>query len=60
MADGYIVYESFYYESEYIKQIDDTPRVVIWDDEHVEDKREWDLLEMKGKRRLIRSKSLIF
>ena len=33
---------------------------MIWDDESDEDKREGDLLEMKGKRRTIRSKSLIF
>ena len=26
---GYIVYELFYYASEYIKQIDDTPWVVV-------------------------------
>ena len=33
---------------------------MIWDDESDADKREGDLLEMKGKRRTIRSKSLIF
>ena len=27
MAEGYIVYESFYYASEYINQIDDTEGV---------------------------------
>jgi hypothetical protein len=32
MAKGYMVYKSFYYASEYIKQIDDTTGVVIWDD----------------------------
>ena len=61
MAEGYIIYESFYYASEYIKQIDDTRLgVVIWDDEHDEDKTKGGLLETKGKRCLIRSKSRIF
>ena len=60
MAKGYIVYESFYYVSEYIKQINDTPGIVIWDDEHDWDKGEGELLETKGKRCSIRSKSLIF
>ena len=60
MKEGYIVYESFYYASKYIKQINDTLGVVIWDDERDEDKREGELLEMKGKRCLIRSKPLIF
>ena len=44
MAEGYIVYESFYYSSEYIKQIDHTTSLVIWDDERNEDKREGELL----------------
>ena len=30
MAEEYIVYEPFYYASEYIKQIDDTTKVVVW------------------------------
>ena len=39
MVEGYyIVYESFYYSSEYIKQIDHTLGIVIWDDECDEDK----------------------
>ena len=38
MAEGYISYEYFYYASEYIKQIDNIPSVVIWDDEMDEDK----------------------
>ena len=29
MAEGYIVYESFQYASEHIKQIDDTPKAVL-------------------------------
>ena len=33
MTEGYISYESFYYASEYIKHIDNTASVVIWDDE---------------------------
>jgi hypothetical protein len=32
MAEGYIVYESFYYVSEYIKQIDDISGAIILDD----------------------------
>ncbi len=33
MVEGYILYVSFYYASEYIKQIDNTLGVAIWDDE---------------------------
>ena len=44
MAEGYISYESFYYASEYIKWIDNTPGVVIWDDKRDEEKREGGLL----------------
>ena len=44
MEDGYIVYESFYYANEYIKQIDHKISVVIWDDECDEDKREGEVL----------------
>jgi hypothetical protein len=36
MAEGYISYESFYYASEYIKKIDNTLGVMIWDDERDE------------------------
>jgi hypothetical protein len=60
MVEGYIVYESFYYASEYIKQIDDTPGGVVWDDHWDEDKREGELLQTNGKRHMIKSKSLIF
>ena len=59
MAEGYISYESFYYASEYIKQIDKRPGPVIWGDELDEDKREGELLQTSGKRRLIKSKRLI-
>ena len=38
MGEGYISYESFYYASEYIKQIENTPGVVIWDDEWMKTK----------------------
>ena len=41
---GYIVYESFYHTSEYIKQIDETPGEVVWDDQQDENKREGELL----------------
>ena len=47
MEKGYIVYESFYYASEYIKQIDHTPSTMIWDDEHEEEKREGELWKRK-------------
>ena len=59
MAEGYISYESFYYASEYIKEIDNIPGVVIWNNERDEDKREGELLQMSGKKRLIKSKRLI-
>ena len=41
MAEGYIVYESFYYPNEYIKKIDDTLGAVVWEDQLDEEKREW-------------------
>ena len=50
MAEGYIVYESFYYSSEYIKKIDDTPRAVVWEEEIYEDKRKGELLQTNGKK----------
>ena len=59
MVEEYISYESFYYANEYIKQIDNTPGVMIWDDERDEDKREGKLLQTNGKGRLIKSKKLI-
>ena len=40
MEEGYISHDFFYYASEYIKQINKTPDVVISDDERDEDKRE--------------------
>ena len=45
MAKGYTVYELFYYASEYIKKINHTPGIVIWDDEHDEGKREGEVIE---------------
>ena len=59
MAEGYISYESFYYVSEYIKQINNRPGAVIWSDELDEDKREGELLQTSGKKCLIKSKRLI-
>ena len=41
---GYVVYESFYYAKNYIKQIDDTSGVVVWEEGLDEDKREGELL----------------
>ena len=54
--EGYISYESLYYGSDYINKIENTPDAVIWDDERDEDKREGDLIQTNGKRRLINSK----
>ena len=59
MEEGYISYESFYYASEYIKQIDNKPGAVIWDDQMDEDKREGELLQTSGKKLLKKSKRLI-
>ena len=58
MAKGYIVYESLYYASEYIKQTDHILGGVIWNDECDEDKREGEVLEMNEKRHMIKSKLL--
>ena len=59
MAEGYTSYEYLYYANEYIKQIDNKTSVVIWDDEMDEYKREGELHQMSGKKRLIKSKRLI-
>jgi hypothetical protein len=56
MEDEYITYDSFYYSSEYIKQVENTKGTVIWDDESDEKKREGELLQMNGKIYLIKSK----
>ena len=56
MAEGYISYKSFYYASGYIKKIDNRPGAVISNDKMDEDKREVELLQMSGKKRLIKSK----
>ena len=58
MEDGYILYESFYYASEYIKKIDNIPGAVIWDDERDEEKREGELLQTNGKKCLVKSKRI--
>ena len=49
MLERYIVYESFYYASEYIKQIYDTLGEVVWEDQLVEEKREGRILQTNGK-----------
>ena len=49
MVEGYIVYESFYYFNEYMKQIHDTLEAVVWEEELDEDKREGEFLQMNGK-----------
>ena len=59
MVEGYISYEYFYYSSDYIKQIDNRPGALIWDDERDEDKREGELLQTNGKKSLIKSNRLI-
>ena len=59
MVEGYILCESFYYASEYIKHINNRLGEVIWDDERDEDKREGELLQTNGKKCLIKSKQLI-
>ena len=59
MTEGYISYEYFYCASEYINYIDNRPGAVIWDDERDGEKREGDLLQMNGKKCLIKSKKLI-
>jgi hypothetical protein len=38
MVEGYIVYESCYYSSEYTKEIDNTEGEIIWDDHQDEEK----------------------
>jgi hypothetical protein len=50
MMEGYIVYNSFYYANEYIKQIENTLGVVVWDEKQYENKREGKLLQTNGKR----------
>ena len=59
IEEEYISYEYFYYASEYIKQMDNRPDAVIWDGDRDEEKREGELLQMSGKKRLIKSKRLI-
>ena len=46
MEEGYILYGSFYYASEYIKKINHTLGTPIWDNQRDEDKREGELLQM--------------
>ena len=60
VEEGYIVYKSFYYASVYIKQIDDTPRALVWEDQLDEDKREDEVLQTNRKRYMIKSNPLIF
>ena len=60
MAEGYIVYKSFYYASEYIKKIHETLGEMVWEDQLDEDKREGNLLQTNRERCMIKSKPLIF
>ena len=50
MAEGYILYETFDYASEYIKHIDNTLGVVIWDVKRDEEKREGGIFQTNGKK----------
>jgi hypothetical protein len=50
MAVGYIVYESFYCASKYIKKKYNTPSRVVWDDQWDEGKREGELLKTNRRR----------
>ena len=56
MEEGYILYEYFYYDSEYIKQIENRLGAVIWDDERDEDKSEGEFLRTSGEKHFIKSK----
>jgi hypothetical protein len=60
MTKGYIIYKSFYYYSEYLKQIDDTLGEMVCDNQWYEDKREGELLQMNDKMCMIKRKSLNF
>jgi hypothetical protein len=60
MKERYIVYKLFYYDSDYIKQIDDKKGVFVWDEHQDEDKREGELLQTNIKRCLIKIKSFVF
>ena len=44
MVEGYISFDYFYYANEYIKKINSTLGVVIWDDGRVEEKMEGELV----------------
>lgn len=59
-VEGFIVYDSFYYASEYIKKIYDTPGAIVWEEELDEDKSEGELLQTNGKCHMIKSKLIIF
>ena len=56
MVEGYIVYELFYYASEYIKKIYDTPGEMVWDDQRHEDKRKGEILQTNKKNILDKEK----
>jgi hypothetical protein len=60
MMEGYIIYDAFYYASEYIYKIDNTLGKVVWDDRRDENKREGEILQINGKKCMIKSKPLIF
>jgi len=60
MVEGYVIYESFYYVGEYIKQTNDVLGRVVWDNHSDEDNKwRWDTQNQK-KRCTIKCKPLIF
>ena len=59
-VEGYFLDDSLYYASEYIKKINDTQGVVVWEEELDEDKREGVLLQTNGKRCMVKVCNLSF
>lgn len=59
MVEEYILYKSFCYASEYIKQINNAPVAMIWDDKRDEKKREGEIIETNKKKIMIKSKCRI-
>lgn len=59
MVEAYIEHASFSYASEYIKKIENTLGVVVWDDERDEEKRKGELLQMNDKSHFISSVKFI-
>jgi hypothetical protein len=47
MVEGYISYKLFYYDSEYIKKINETQSKVVWYDKWDEEEKEREILQKK-------------